>query len=84
VSSKQSILLWGAVKSFVAGGTGVIVALNLVDPEKFNIATLGGWKHLGMAVLISAVFGEARFLHQWATSGNSAGNGGSGSGSGGN
>jgi hypothetical protein len=75
VNSKQTALLWGAVKSFVAGGTGVIVALNVVDPDKFNVATIGGWKHLGFAVLISAVFGEARFLHQWSTSGGGTDNG---------
>ncbi len=65
----QQTLLKGAVKSFVAGSTGIIVSLNLVDPDHFNAATLGGWRHLGLAILIAGIFAEARFLNQWAHSG---------------
>jgi hypothetical protein len=68
----QNTLLKGAVKSFVAGATGVVVALNVIDPQHFNVATLGGWKHLGLAVIIAGVVGEARFLNQWAHSGTDA------------
>lgn len=68
----QSTLLKGAVKSFVAGATGVVVALNVIDPAHFNVSTFGGWKHLGLAVLIAGLVSEARFLNQWAHSGNGA------------
>ena len=66
----QKILLTGAIKSFVRGATGVIVALNVVDAEHFNFASVGGLKHLLFAVLIAGVVAEATYLNQWAHSGN--------------
>jgi hypothetical protein len=69
----QSNLFRGAIKSFVAGATGVVVALNVVDYEHFNVTSFGGLKHLGMAVLIAGLVSEARFLNQWAHSGNGNG-----------
>ena len=65
----QSALLRGAIKSFVAGATGVVVALNVIDPAHFNVTSIGGWGHLGLAVLIAGIVSEARFLNQWANSG---------------
>lgn len=56
----------GALKSFVSGSTGIIVALNIIDPAQFSATTYGGWKHLGLAMLIAGAFSEARFLKQWA------------------
>lgn len=66
----QKVLALGAVKSFVAGATGTVLSLNIVDPEHFSAVTLGGWKHLVFAILVSGVVAEARFLNQWAHSGN--------------
>ena len=70
MNDTQRTLLRGAVKSFVRGATGVIVSLNVVDAEHFNFASVGGLKHLGLAVLIAGVVAEATYLNQWAHSGN--------------
>lgn len=66
----QSTLLKGAAKSFLRGATGVIVSLNVLDAEHFNFASVGGLKHLGLAVLIAGLVAEATYLNQWAHSGN--------------
>jgi hypothetical protein len=66
-------LILGALKSFVAGATGVIVALNIVDPSKFSVSTVGGWKQLGIVVLIAGGIQEVRFLQQWANAVNPSG-----------
>ena len=71
MTDKQNVLLVGMLKSFIAGATGVILALNIVDAEHFSIMTFGGWKHLGLAILVSGVASESRFLNQWANSGSS-------------
>ena len=66
-------LIKGAIKSAVSSATGMILALNIVDPNRFDIRTLGGWRHLAAALLISIVIAEARFWKQWADSGNDNG-----------
>lgn len=63
-------LLKGAIKSAVSAATGMVLALNIVDPQHFDVRTLGGWEHLGVAILISVVIAEARFWNQWANSAN--------------
>ena len=70
MSPTQSTLLRGAIKSFLRGATGVIVSLNVVDAQHFNFASIGGLKHLGLAVLIAGVVAEATYINQWAHSGN--------------
>lgn len=63
-------LFKGAIKSAVGSATGMVLSLNIVDPNHFDIRTLGGWEHLAMAILISVVIAEARFWKQWADSAN--------------
>jgi len=59
--------LWmGALKSAVSAACGLILSLPIVDPQTFNIATLGGWKHMGVVLLIVTLAGEARFWKAWA------------------
>lgn len=65
---KQSKMVVGAIKSFVAGSTGIVLSLNIVDADKFNVMTVGGWKHLAVAILIAGAVSESRFLNQWANS----------------
>ena len=70
MNATRKSLLKGAIKSAVGSATGMILALNIVDPNHFDIRTLGGWEHLGIAILISVVIAEARFWNQWAESAN--------------
>lgn len=59
-------LFLGALKSAVGAAAGLIFGLPVVDPSHFSLASLGGWKHLGMAILWVVVVSEARFWGQWA------------------
>jgi len=68
----QKALVTGAVKSAVSSATGMILSLNIVDSEHFNVMTFGGWKHLGAAIAVTIIVSEARFWNQWASSGNHA------------
>jgi hypothetical protein len=68
----QKLLFTGALKSAVSEATGLILALPLTDAEHFNIQTVGGWKHLGITILVVVLVGEARFWKQWADSTNNA------------
>jgi hypothetical protein len=69
LNDARKSLLKGAFKSFVSGSTGVVMSLQIIDPEHFSVATLGGWKHLGAAVLVTGFIAEARFWNQWSNSG---------------
>ncbi len=62
-------LIMGAVKSAISSAAGLVLALPVTDPQKFNISTLGGWKHMAVVILVVVVIGEARFWKQWADSG---------------
>ncbi len=62
-------LLKGAVKSAVSSATGIVLSLNIVDPDKFSLATFGGLKHLAVVIAVSIAVGEARFWNQWSKSG---------------
>lgn len=59
-------LFIGALKSAVSAAAGLIIALPIVDPLKFAIATLGGWSQMGKVLLIVILVAEARFWKQWA------------------
>lgn len=63
-----------ALKSAISAAAGMILSLNIVDPEHFSFQTFGGWKHVLEAIGIVVVVAEARFWKQWADSRN--GNGG--------
>lgn len=69
MNDTRKALFMGSVKSAVSSACGMILSLNIVDPNDFSIKTLGGWEHLGSAILISVVVAEARFFKQWADSG---------------
>jgi steroid 5-alpha reductase family enzyme len=64
----RSLLFKGAIKSAVSAATGLIIGLPIADAEHFNPVTLGGWKHIGLVILITVVAAEARFWKQWADS----------------
>lgn len=64
----QKALLTGSLKSAVSSATGMILSLNIVDPEHFSFQTFGGWKHLLLAIGITVVVSEARYWKQWADS----------------
>jgi len=70
MTDAQKNLFKGALKSGVSSATGMILSLNVIDPEHFSFATFGGWKHLLGAIGIAIVVAEARFWKQWADSGN--------------
>ena len=70
MNSTRKSLIKGAIKSAVRSAAGMVLSLNIVDPNHFDIRTLGGWEHLGTAILISVVIAEARFFKQWADSAN--------------
>jgi steroid 5-alpha reductase family enzyme len=72
MNEARAALLKGAIKSAVSSACALILALPLTDPMHFNLSSVGGWKHIGAAVLVVVVVGEARFWKQWADSGNSA------------
>ena len=72
MNDTQKTLLKGALKSAVGSATGMVISLNIVDPEHFSFQTFGGWKHLVAAILVSVVVAEARFWNQWAHSGGNA------------
>lgn len=62
-------LLKGALKSAVSSASGMILSLNIIDPDHFSFKTFGGWGHLLEAIGIAVVVAEARFWKQWADSG---------------
>lgn len=70
MNATRSALLKGAIKSAVSAATGMILSLNIIDPEHFSFQTFGGWKHMLLAILIVTVVAEARFWKQWADSPN--------------
>jgi len=72
MNAMRKNLLMGAIKSAISSATGMVLSLNIVDPNHFDVRTLGGWEHLGVAILISVIVAEARFWKQWADSANGA------------
>jgi hypothetical protein len=62
----QSQLWMGALKSAVSAACGLILSLPIVDPQTFNIGSLGGWKHMGIVTLVVVLVAEARFWKDWA------------------
>ena len=69
MNKARTSLLKGALKSAVSSACGMVLSLNIIDPSNFSVKTLGGWAHLGEAILITVIIGEARFWQQWAQSG---------------
>ena len=67
MSAEFKNLLLGALKSAVGAAAGLISGLPVVDPSHFSLASLGGWEHLGMAILWVVIVSEARFWGQWAS-----------------
>ena len=65
----QHTLLSGAIKSGVSAATGLIIALPIVDPMQFSLASVGGWRHILSVIGIVVVVAEARFFKAWADSG---------------
>jgi hypothetical protein len=56
----------GALKSAISSASALLLSLPVLDPEHFNITTLGGWTHLGGIIGWTIVIGEARFWKAWA------------------
>lgn len=61
----------GAARNWLIGLIGGIVSaaancftVIVVDPLTFNVNTIGGWKHLGALVIVSALVGAGLFLKQ--------------------
>jgi len=61
-------LLLGALKSGVASLCSTILALPITDPTTFNLASLGGWKHILTVTGVIFVVAEARYWIAWAGS----------------
>jgi len=72
MTDAQRVLLKGAIKSAIGSATGLVIALPNIDPLKFNITSLGGWGHLGSAIVVTVVIAECRFWNQWSASGDKA------------
>jgi hypothetical protein len=51
----------GLVGAFI-GAAANCVTLIIVDPEHFTPTTVGGWKKLGVAIVVSGGVGAALFL----------------------
>lgn len=62
----MSDLFKGALKSAISSACALIIGLPMIDPDKFTIATWGGWKHLLLMIGITILVSEARFWKQWA------------------
>jgi hypothetical protein len=73
LTEKHKTLLMGALKSGVSAATGMILSLNIVDPEHFSVTTFGGWKHLGLAIGVTIITSEARYWKQWADTSDNGG-----------
>jgi hypothetical protein len=56
----------GALKSAISSACGLIIALPITDPQKFDISTLGGWGHMAGVLGIVVVISEARYFKQWS------------------
>jgi len=56
----------GLIGGFIGGASNAIT-LVIVDPDKFSPASVGGWKHLGVVVLISGIVSAALYLKQHPT-----------------
>lgn len=56
----------GAIKSAVSTACGAIVALPVVDPQKFSPATLHGALNTALVILWLVIVSEARFFKTWA------------------
>ena len=69
MTDAQRLLAKGSLKSAISSATGMILSLNIIDPDHFSFQNFGGWKHLLAAVGIAIVVAEARFWQQWAHSG---------------
>jgi len=59
-------LLMGALKSGVSAACGLILGLPIADPQHFNVNSVGGWEHLGVAIFWVVLASEARFWKGWA------------------
>lgn len=64
--SNMKDLLIGALKSAVSAACGLVIALPIADPVKFDPATFGGWAQMGKVLGIVVIVAEARFWKQWA------------------
>jgi drug/metabolite transporter (DMT)-like permease len=56
----------GLIGAFIAGASTTI-ALLITDPEHFNPLAVGGWKRLGIVVVVSGGVGAALYLKQHPT-----------------
>lgn len=61
----------GTIKTWINGVIGGAIGaaansltLIIVDPAKFSPSVVGGWKALGISILISGAVGAALFLKQ--------------------
>jgi len=70
MSPERTALLKGALKSAVGGASGVLLAVIILDPIKFDVRTAAGWLNIAGAMLIAVATAEARYWKQWADSGN--------------
>ena len=51
----------GIIGGFIGGASNAITLI-IVDPEKFSPMQVGGWKHLGVVVLVSGIVSAALYL----------------------
>ena len=56
----------GVVGGFIGAAANCITVL-IVDPEKFSPTVTGGWKNLGVSILVSGIVGAALYLKQHPT-----------------
>jgi hypothetical protein len=60
------IWMIGVIGGFIAASSNTVTLL-IVDPDHFNVSTTGGWKHLGISIVVSGVVGAALYLKQHPT-----------------
>jgi hypothetical protein len=56
----------GVIGGFIGAAANSITVI-IVDPEKFSPNVAGGWKHLGISILVSGGVGAALYLKQHPT-----------------
>ena len=53
----------GVIGGFI-GAAANTITLVIVDPNTFSPTSTGGWKHLGISILVSGGVGAALYLKQ--------------------
>jgi hypothetical protein len=63
---EASALLKGAIRAAVGRVCSLILALPIIDPERFSIISWGGWKHIGFVLIATTLVAEAQYWKKWS------------------